>query len=89
MYPLAGCPGWFTNATPPHLQTDEDQFVVHCYGSEGLSPSAEGGAIAGAGTAAKFKALRIHTDNGSSESRAARFHVIISRLRTRISSRTA
>ncbi len=28
MYPLAGCPGWFTNATPPHLQTDEDKFVI-------------------------------------------------------------
>lgn len=26
MYPLTG--GWFTNATPPHLQTDEDKFVI-------------------------------------------------------------
>lgn len=28
MYPLAGCPGWFTNATPPHLQTDVDKYVI-------------------------------------------------------------
>ena len=28
MYPLVGCPGWFTNSPPPHLQTDEDKFVI-------------------------------------------------------------
>jgi hypothetical protein len=28
MYPLARCPGWFTNATPPHLQSDVDQYVI-------------------------------------------------------------
>jgi len=28
MYPLAGCPKWFTNATPPHLQTDDDKYVI-------------------------------------------------------------
>jgi hypothetical protein len=28
MYPLVGCPGWFTNATPPHLQTDENKYVI-------------------------------------------------------------
>jgi hypothetical protein len=28
MYPLAGCSGQFTNATPPHLQTDEDKYVI-------------------------------------------------------------
>lgn len=28
MYPLVGCPGWFTNAPPSHLQTDEDKFVI-------------------------------------------------------------
>lgn len=28
MYPLAGCPGWFTNATPPHLQSDADKYVI-------------------------------------------------------------
>lgn len=28
MYPLEGCPGWFTSATPPNLQTDDDKFVI-------------------------------------------------------------
>ena len=28
MYPLEGCPGWFTNQAPPHLLTDEDKHVI-------------------------------------------------------------
>lgn len=28
MYPLDGCPGWFTNAPPPHLRTDDDKYVI-------------------------------------------------------------
>lgn len=28
MYPVADRPGWFTSATPSHLQTDEDKYVI-------------------------------------------------------------
>lgn len=28
MYPLAGCPGWFTNQPPPHLRRDVVQYAI-------------------------------------------------------------